>query len=493
MSRISFFLRRRLKRAIPLLLVAAGFVGISRGQPAPVESGTSPEAQLSSFLGDEEQSQLLAALITQLGADSFAERETAFAKLSALPSLPAHVRRLARTHDQPEVRARLSKIAKLLPVEEETARLNAIFKRIADEKIAGTLGTVAGIVEAEVWSTDRAILERAARVTVTKADLPLLEKLLASPSAAIRRLAAAAYGGLPDAQSTAPLGKLLDDKDESVVLIAAAELARRKVAACLPAFARLLDSPDFYTRHRSWSALKGLSGKAFGFDPSAKDDARRAAARSWQKWSRAPDAEIVGEIPESSAIALFNGRDLSGWNVFENAQPAVNQTSWEARDGSLVSVGNGFGDIRTTRAYENYVLTLQYRIEGASGDGGVGVMLTAENENIGAGPRGDAGKYLEVQILPRRAGDLYLIGGFKAHANGKAITFSSRRTAEVDDPAGQWHQLKLSVKDGDVEVEINGTVVNRATQGSKGPGKIVLRNEGDKISYKEMLIHPVDP
>ena len=338
------------------------------------------------------------------------------------------------------------------------------------------------------------MLARAARATVTAADLPLLKESLASQSPAIRQLAAAAYTGLPAEQSTGPLGRLLNDADGAIVLLAAEELARRHDPACLGAFARLLDSTDFYTRHRSWSALKGLSDREFGYDPSAPENARQAAARRWQEWTREPGVRIVGELPEATAIALLNGTGLTGWTVFENGRPApAQQTSWEARDGVLRSVGNGFGDIRTTAAFENYVLTLRYKIEDRSGDGGVGVMLTAENENAAVGVRGDSGKYLEVQLLPRRAGDLYMIGGFQAESAGRPIIFSSPRTAEIDDPAGQWHDLKLTVRDGDLKVEVNGTTVNQATGGSRGPGKIVLRNEGDRISYKDILLHPIDP
>jgi len=463
-----------------------------RGEPALDESGA--KARLMWFLGDEEQSLSIMPLIDQLDAESFAEREAATSKLAALPSLPVLARRLASTDKRLEVRSRLRRIAELHPVEKETERLNGILKQIADEKIPGTIGMLAKIVAAGAWDPDRVMLARAARATVTAADLPLLKESLASQSPAIRQLAAAAYTGLPAGQSADPLGSLLDDADGAIALLAAEELARRHDPACLRAFARLLDSTDFYTRHRSWSALKGLSDQAFGYDPSAPENARQAAARRWREWTREPGERIVGELPEATAIALLNGTDLTGWTVFENGRPApARQTSWEARDGVLRSVGNGFGDIRTTAAFENYVLTLRYRIEDVSGDGGVGVMLTAENENAIIGAPGDSGKYLEVQLLPRRAGDLYMIGGFQAQSAGRPITFSSPRTAEVDDPAAQWHDLKLTVRDGDLKVEVNGTTVNQATGGSKGPGKIILRNEGDRISYKDILLHPIDP
>ncbi|MGI9241946.1 MAG: 3-keto-disaccharide hydrolase, partial [Verrucomicrobiales bacterium] len=233
--------------------------------------------------------------------------------------------------------------------------------------------------------------------------------------------------------------------------------------------------------------------KSFGFDPSAEEGERQAAARQWLEWGSGRDAVIVGELPETSMIALFNGRDLNGWTVFENGAVVQAQKSWKAEAGALISVGQGFGDIRTNTAFENYVLTMKYKIDGAFGDGGIGVMLTKENEERAIGLRRDAGSYLEVQLLPKRTGDLYLINGFQAKSGGRAIQFSSRRTAEADDQSGKWHELKLTVRDGSAEIELNGTVVNRATDGSKGPGKIVLRNEGARIMYKDILVLPVTP
>jgi hypothetical protein len=478
-------------RVICFLLAAIAVVAIPGAEPPA--GNDSVQERLQWFLGDEERNKTLLPLIDQLDADSFTDREAATAKLAELPSLPAFLRRMAATDPRPEVRTRLTELAKLRPVENETAELNTILKRIAGEGVRGTLGTLSRIIRADAWIPDPKLLEQAARATVTEKDLPLLHDSIASPMASLRQLAAAAYSGLPPAHSTAPLRNLLDDADDAIALLAASELARRGDAASLAAFARLLGAPDFSTRHRSWTALRGLTGQSFDFTPSADAARRKTAGQKWRDWTASPRAKITGKLPESSVIALFNGHNLDGWMVLENGRPAADQTSWAVEDGRLLSIGRGRGDIRTNAAFDNYVLTLQYKVDQPAGDGGIGVMLTKENEADGVNLRGDAGSYLEVQILPERAGDLYLIGRFKAQANGRPINFSSPRTAEVDDPAGQWHTMKLTVGNGEVEVEINGTVVNRATQGSKGPGKILLRNEGHRIAYKDILIHPIEP
>ncbi|MGI9244289.1 MAG: hypothetical protein ACR2RV_26050, partial [Verrucomicrobiales bacterium] len=184
-----------MSRTVCLLLIVVAIGWISGGEEILAEE--SPQARLMWFLGDEEQERSVKQLIDQLDADSFIVREAAARKLAALPSLPALARRLASSDERLEVRARLGQIVRLHPVGKETEELNTILGQIADEGIDGTLSMLTRIVGSEAWEPDGAALARAARVTVKLEDIPLLKESLGSQSAAVRRLAAAAYAGLP--------------------------------------------------------------------------------------------------------------------------------------------------------------------------------------------------------------------------------------------------------------------------------------------------------
>jgi hypothetical protein len=305
----------------------------------------------------------------------------------------------------------------------------------------------------------------------------------------VRRVAAAALGGLPAAASTPLLLGLLNDPDAATACLAATELADRRDDRALGAFARLLDAPDFLLRHRCHSALLGLTGRDFGYDPAADLEDRRGPAAKWRQFAAGGDAAITGTIPGDSTIALFNGRDFHGWEVRVGAEPIEKQEAWEIVGDEIHCIGQTMrksGDLWTTRRYENYVLTLEFRAKLESSDSGVGLLLTREGER---GRRTPA--YLEVQLLPGNGGDLYQIGDAALEVGGKPMGFSHPRTAEVKDQAGTWHQLKLTVRDGTVEVCINATVVNRTTKGPSGPGRIVLRNEGTPIAFRHLLLSPL--
>lgn len=462
-------------------------IGVAEPSLQPENS----DSRLDFFLPNEQTKQSIGALIDELDSEIYVRRDAASHKLTSLPTLPGFVRQLEKEEKRPEVRARIKDLIRLFPIERENNELNSILKQIRAKKTKGLLGKITTIIKMEIWSPDSYHLHQAAFATVTAEDLPLIKSELNNGSIHVRSLMAAALGGLQPKVSSQYLTRLLADESDRVCMSAAISLAKQKQKTCLPPLARLLDSPDFQTRYQSWSTLRSLSGKAFGYAPDDAEGKRKSASKKWRKWASGPTARLIGPLPTTFDILPFNGKDLTGWEVYENGQLAPQQTSWSVKEGQLMCLGVNRGEIRTARRFENYILTLDYKVEQNNGDGGVGVMLTKENEKLAPAGRGGLGRYLEVQVLPGKTGDLYSIGNFKAVANGKALNFSSPRTADVDDPPGKWHKLKLTVKDGELKVEINGVLVNQATQGSKGAGKIVIRNEGSKIAYKNMKLRPL--
>jgi len=62
--------------------------------------------------------------------------------------------------------------------------------------------------------------------------------------------------------------------------------------------------------------------------------------------------------PDAPTTALFNGRDLTGWT-------AEGQAVWEVKDGMLIGrqgAGNTPGDLFTTDTYDDFELTVTYRV-----------------------------------------------------------------------------------------------------------------------------------
>lgn len=450
---------------------------------APREPGP-----LRGFLPDAEATASLELVIGQLESDSFAEREAASRQLEALDALPAFIRELAAVGKlPPESNARLRDLVAKHPIERENQRLSDALQEIVGFGIKGELAAIAEVMGRELWQPSARQLHRAAATTVVPADLPWLEQAVGDDSAVIRRLAAAALGGLPAADSKDLLERCLDDPDEACVLLAANALAEAGNPQCLAAFARLLESDQFQIRYRSAQALRELTGEKFNFDPALPPGEGTAAA--WQEWAASPLAAITGPLPNDEPIHLFYGRNLDAWELYANGKVGDIGDVWQidrTRPGNetLHCSGKVPGDLWSKSRFDDYVLTLDYKIDQAGHDGGIGVLLTREQEDV------RTPGYLEVQILPGKAGDLYQIGSVEIEVDDRPLRFLHQRNEEVRDPVGSWNHLEISVRSGRVEVRVNGSLVNQTSKGPLGPGRIVLRNEGHPVWFRDVMLHP---
>ena len=109
---------------------------------------------------------------------------------------------------------------------------------------------------------------------------------------------------------------------------------------------------------------------------------------------------------EEASIALFNGKDLSGWHADvpdADDNPAIAK-SFAVREGNLVSLGEPRGHLITDAVYENYRLEVEYRFAGEPGNCGVLVHASTPRALYKMFP-----KSLEVQMENQNAGDFWCI------------------------------------------------------------------------------------
>jgi len=138
-------------------------------------------------------------------------------------------------------------------------------------------------------------------------------------------------------------------------------------------------------------------------------------------------------------VSLFNGEDLSGW-VEEGGSGA-----FKARDGELVleSPDNYPSWLRSDKEYENFILNLEYRVDGWTESG---ILLHAP--------------------LHGRASRI----GMKLHLRHDQIDEGARSTGAIYDvlkplaiankKRGEWNKLEIMVNWPDLKVVMNGTVIH---------------------------------
>ena len=210
-----------------------------------------------------------------------------------------------------------------------------------------------------------------------------------------------------------------------------------------------------------------------------------------------------GAEPQKT-IALFNGKDLSGW-THVLADPNVRMEDvWSVRDGVLVCKGEPLGFLQTITEYTSFKLLVEWRwADGAAARLGKipnsGVLMRVNGE-----PR-PIPRAIEAQLKSGNAGDVYGFWGMAVAGDdparfrerkgdpmlGDMVGVTSSRPAER--PEGQWNVYEITLDGPSLVVFVNGTKVNDVRGATVLPGRIGLQSEGGEIHFRRVELTPLGP
>ena len=211
----------------------------------------------------------------------------------------------------------------------------------------------------------------------------------------------------------------------------------------------------------------------------------------------------AAEAPSgSTTIALFNGRDLTGWHVdvpHQDQNPDAKAT-FIVRDGNLVSLGKPNGHLITDAEYENYRLEVEYRFAAEPGNCGVLVHASTPRALYKMFP-----KSIEVQMNHLHAGDFWcivedisvpdMVQRRGPKANWGITEGKGRRILNLTDdsekPVGHWNRMVIECVKDAVKVWVNGDLVNLGTQCTATKGQIALQAEGSEVEFRKLLLTPI--
>lgn len=193
--------------------------------------------------------------------------------------------------------------------------------------------------------------------------------------------------------------------------------------------------------------------------------------------------------------ALFNGTDLTGWDSFP--KDGKNATDvWSVRDGILVCKGEPMGYLHTREKFTDFKLAVEWRWAPGTKPGNSGVLM-----RVNGGDR-PLPRSLEVQLKSGNAGDIFGFHGMSLtgeaarmkhvenHELGGKLTGVARDGGAEVTP-GEWNKLEITLKQGDLEVTLNGRPVNRASGCEVIPGPVALQSEGGEIHFRAVRITPL--
>jgi hypothetical protein len=234
---------------------------------------------------------------------------------------------------------------------------------------------------------------------------------------------------------------------------------------------------------------------------------------------------------KQTKLQLFNGKNLDGWYTYikdkgKNTDP--NKVFTVQNDVIRIS-GEEFGCITTNSEFENYKLTVEFKwgeltyaqrvdkardsgilLQSIGEDGAVGGiwMHSLECQLIEGGTGdiivvGDGSKNFSVTcpVATDKQGDsyIYLPSGNPVTVNEGRINWFGRDSAwkdikgfrgakDVEKPVGKWNRIECIVKNGDIQIFLNGTLVNHAVDSKPLKGKIQIQSEGAEIFVRQVDI-----
>ena len=175
--------------------------------------------------------------------------------------------------------------------------------------------------------------------------------------------------------------------------------------------------------------------------------------------------------------SLFNGIDLSGWNIHGTEL-------WYVEDG-LLGCESGpdqkYGYLSTEEYYDDFILTLEFKQED-NGNSGVFFRSTLEGTKI-------SGWQVEVAPPGNDSGGVY-----ESYGRGWLIKPEPKKDKALK--MGDWNKMKIKVVGDQVTTWLNGTkmISIQDEKIGKGKGSIALQihdGGGIKVKWKNLNIKPL--
>lgn len=206
----------------------------------------------------------------------------------------------------------------------------------------------------------------------------------------------------------------------------------------------------------------------------------------------------TAQAAEKKPIALFNGKDLTGWThyLWDSAGKKQDTTTpmsavWSVENGELVCQGRPVGYIRTVKDYANYRLSLEWQWPAGGKGGNNGVLVHTSTPNaLGPWP-----KSIEVQLASGNAGDFWVIGTTLEVPDVEKRREGRRHlnlTDGSEKPFGEWNKMEIVAKGDEIIVHVNNELVNHATRCSETKGAISLQSEGAPVRFRNIYLTPLD-
>jgi hypothetical protein len=172
--------------------------------------------------------------------------------------------------------------------------------------------------------------------------------------------------------------------------------------------------------------------------------------------------------------SLFNGKDLSGWNIHGTER-------WYVEEGLLVCESGPeekYGYLSTENHYDDFILTLEFKQQ-ANGNSGVFFRSTLEGTKI-------SGWQVEVAPPGHHSGGIY-----ESYGRGWLIQPEAKKDKALN--MGEWNKMKIKVIGNKVTTWLNDTKMITLSDEKIGQGKGAIALQihdggGIKVKWRNLQV-----
>jgi hypothetical protein len=197
--------------------------------------------------------------------------------------------------------------------------------------------------------------------------------------------------------------------------------------------------------------------------------------------------KILSQRDADGFVAIFNGRDLTGWTGA--------QDNYEVVDGAIRCKPGKGGNLYTENEYGDFIVRLEFKLS-PGGNNGLAIRYPGKGNPAYNG-------MTELQVLDTEHPRYKSIDPRQAHGSVYGVVAAQRGYLR---PTGEWNFQEVTVQGSKIKVELNGTVILDADiatvtdymGGSKHPGKDLKKGHfgfaghNDPIEFRNIAIKQLD-
>jgi len=186
---------------------------------------------------------------------------------------------------------------------------------------------------------------------------------------------------------------------------------------------------------------------------------------------------VENHVDRDTYVSLFNGRDLEGWVIENDALFSV--------QAECLVVERGVGWLRSKDVFGDIILEIDFRFmeEGANSGIFVRTGMTSHNDDNGWPDNG-----YQVQCMDR-INEMPALGTMIPYG-APPFTHKSdlEALAEAYLPSGQWNHFQITCQGEDLRVKLNGTLITTANNIKNHQGHIGIQAEHGLLEFRNISV-----